>query len=188
MESDGNVLGELPEANPRVQRHRSRSPRERFVGEERRRVQELCVGLDGSLLEVVGVGVIKCGEEELVRQVLTLFRRNARFASSIILQVQLGSVRQVELVLGGGMGSVKLNLWHLSAVRVSHRFDIFDESPGPKPNWSDDPSFGRSTGVLLGGITKHGGNYPAVSFLDSSSANFSLQTLAHLFVGPGPAS
>ena len=33
-----------------------------FVGEERRRVQELCVGLDRSLLEVVAVGLITCVE------------------------------------------------------------------------------------------------------------------------------
>ena len=32
-----------------------------FVGEERRRVQELCVGLDSSLLEVVGVILSLCG-------------------------------------------------------------------------------------------------------------------------------
>ena len=31
-----------------------------FVGEERRRVQELCVGLDRSLLEVEAVGLITC--------------------------------------------------------------------------------------------------------------------------------
>ena len=44
-----------------------------FVGEERRRVHKLCVGLDRSLLEVVGVGLITCGEVELVRQVHTFF-------------------------------------------------------------------------------------------------------------------
>ena len=33
-----------------------------FVGEERRRVQELHVGLDCSLVEVVGLGLITCGE------------------------------------------------------------------------------------------------------------------------------
>ena len=49
-----------------------------FVGEERRRVQELCVGLDSSLLEVVGVGLITCAEVGLVRQVHTLFVRSAQ--------------------------------------------------------------------------------------------------------------
>ena len=49
-----------------------------FVGEERRRVQELCVGLDRSLLEVVGVGLITCAEVGLVRQVHTLFVRSAQ--------------------------------------------------------------------------------------------------------------
>ena len=49
-----------------------------YVGEERRRVQEHCVGLDSSLLEVVGVGLLTCGEGELVRQVHTLFVRSAQ--------------------------------------------------------------------------------------------------------------
>ena len=49
-----------------------------FVGEERRRVQELCVGLDGSLLEVVGVGLITCVEVNLVKRVHTLFVRSAQ--------------------------------------------------------------------------------------------------------------
>ena len=40
-----------------------------FVGEERRRGQELCVGLDRSLLEVVGVGLITCVEVGLVKRV-----------------------------------------------------------------------------------------------------------------------
>ena len=49
-----------------------------FVGEERRRVQELCVGLDRSLLEVVGVELITCVEVGLVKRVHTLFGRNAQ--------------------------------------------------------------------------------------------------------------
>ena len=49
-----------------------------FVGEERRRVQELCVGLDGSLLEVVGVGLRTCVEVGLVKRVHTLFVRSAQ--------------------------------------------------------------------------------------------------------------
>ena len=43
-----------------------------FVGEERRRVQELHVGLDCGLVEVMGLGLITCGEEGLVRGVHTL--------------------------------------------------------------------------------------------------------------------
>ena len=43
-----------------------------FVGEERRRVQELDVGLDCGLVKVMGLGLITCGEEELVRGVHTL--------------------------------------------------------------------------------------------------------------------
>ena len=49
-----------------------------FVGEERRRVQELYAGLDRSLLEVVGVGLITCVEVGLVKRVHTLFGRNAQ--------------------------------------------------------------------------------------------------------------
>ena len=59
-----------------------------FVGEERRRVQELRVGLDYRLLEVVGVGLITCGEEDLVRQVDTLFVRSAQQVEVYELQVQ----------------------------------------------------------------------------------------------------
>ena len=36
-----------------------------FVGEERRRVQELHVELHCGLVEVMGLGLITCGEEEL---------------------------------------------------------------------------------------------------------------------------
>ena len=43
-----------------------------FVGEERRRVQELHVGLDCGLVEVMGLGLITCGEGELVSRVHTL--------------------------------------------------------------------------------------------------------------------
>ena len=43
-----------------------------FVGEERRRVQELHVGLDCGLVEVMVLGLITCGEEGLVRGVHTL--------------------------------------------------------------------------------------------------------------------
>ena len=49
-----------------------------LLGEERRRVQELCVGLDRSLLEVVGVGLITCVEVGLVNGGHTLFGRCAQ--------------------------------------------------------------------------------------------------------------
>ena len=78
VESDGCVLGELREAYPQVQRHRFGVRGKTFVGEERRRVQELCVGLDRSLLEVVGVELITCGEGVLVKRVHTLFGVNAQ--------------------------------------------------------------------------------------------------------------
>ena len=71
-----------------MQRHRPRRLRETFVREERRRVQELRAGLDRSLLEVVGVGLITCAEVELVRQVHTLFVRSAQQVVVYELQVQ----------------------------------------------------------------------------------------------------
>ena len=43
-----------------------------FVGEERRRVQELHVGLDSGLVEVMCLGLITCGEGEDVSGVHTL--------------------------------------------------------------------------------------------------------------------
>ena len=43
-----------------------------FVGEERRRVQELHVGLDCGQVEVMGLWLITCGEEGLVSRVHTL--------------------------------------------------------------------------------------------------------------------
>ena len=49
-----------------------------FVEEERRRVQEMHVGLDGGLVEVVGLGLITCGEEELASRVHTLVGRSAQ--------------------------------------------------------------------------------------------------------------
>ena len=65
-----------------------------FVGEERRRVQELHVGLDCGLVEVVGVGLITCGEEELVRQVHTLFGRSAQVVYELQVQEEVEGVQQ----------------------------------------------------------------------------------------------
>ena len=49
-----------------------------FVGEERRRVQELHVGLDCDLVDVMGLGLITCGDVELVSRVHTLVERSAQ--------------------------------------------------------------------------------------------------------------
>ena len=49
-----------------------------LLGEERRRGQELCVGLDTSLLEVVGVGLLTCEGVGLVNGGHTLFGRSAQ--------------------------------------------------------------------------------------------------------------
>ena len=71
-----------------------------FVGEERRRVQELCVGLDGNLLEVEAAGLITCVEVELVRQVHTLFVRSAQVKVVVFelqVRVEVEGVRQVVL-------------------------------------------------------------------------------------------
>ena len=73
-----------------------------FVGEERRRVQELREGLDGNLLGVVGVGLITCGEEELVRQVHTLFVRSAQVVCELQVQEQREGVRQEVMEIGRG--------------------------------------------------------------------------------------
>ena len=42
------------------------------VGEDRRRVQELHVRLDCDLVEIMGLGLLTCGEGELVNGVHTL--------------------------------------------------------------------------------------------------------------------
>ena len=50
---------------------------------ERRRGQELCVGLDVSLLKVVGVGLITCEGVGLVKRVHTLLGGVHRFATNL---------------------------------------------------------------------------------------------------------
>ena len=66
-----------------------------FVGEERRRVQKLCVGLDRSLLEVVGVGLITCAKVGLVRQVHALFVRSAlQVVCELQVREEVEGVRQ----------------------------------------------------------------------------------------------
>ena len=74
-----------------MQRHRTRRPRETLC----RRVQELYVGLDSSLFEVVGVGLITCAGVGLVRQVHTLFLRSAQqVVPELQLQEEVEGVRQ----------------------------------------------------------------------------------------------
>ena len=65
-----------------------------FVGEERRRVQELCTGLDRSLLEVVGVGLITCVEVSLVNGGHTVFGRNAQVVYELQVGDEVEGVRQ----------------------------------------------------------------------------------------------
>ena len=73
------------------------------VGEERRRVQELYVGLDSSLLEVVGVGLITCAQVGLVRQVHTLFVRSAQqVLHELQVQEEVEGVRQEVREVKGG--------------------------------------------------------------------------------------
>ena len=69
VESDGYLLGELHEAYPRVQGHRSRRPRETLGW--RRAAASPGAGLGCGLVEVMGLGLITCGEE-VVRGVHTL--------------------------------------------------------------------------------------------------------------------
>ena len=65
-----------------------------FVGEERRRGQELCVGLDRSLLKVVGVGLITCVGVGLVSGGHTRFRRNAQVVYELQVGEEVEGVRQ----------------------------------------------------------------------------------------------
>ena len=84
-----------------------------FVGEERRRVQELRVGLDWGLLEVVGVGLITCGEEELVRRVHTLCVQSAQVVYELQVQEEMERVRQeVREIERGEQGEEKRSHEH----------------------------------------------------------------------------
>ena len=94
MESDGYVLGELREAYPRVQRHRSRRPQKRLCRRRAAASPGAPCRARLRLLEVVGVGLITCGEEELVRQVHTLFGRNAQVVYELQVQEEMEGVRQ----------------------------------------------------------------------------------------------
>ena len=80
-----------------------------FVGEERRRGQELCVGLDRSLLEVVGVGLITCVGVGLVNGGHTLFWRNAQVVYELQVEEEVEGVRQeVREVKGEEKGEIKV--------------------------------------------------------------------------------
>ena len=68
--------------SPRVRRYRTRRPRKPLRG-ARRGGQELCVGLDVSLLEVVGVGLITCEGVGLVKRVHTLSSGVHRLATAL---------------------------------------------------------------------------------------------------------
>ena len=65
-----------------------------FVGEERRRGQELCVGLDRSLFEVVGVGLKTCEGVGLVNGGHTLFGRSAQVVYELQVEEEVEGVRQ----------------------------------------------------------------------------------------------
>ena len=79
--SDRHVLGVLREAYPRVRCHRTPRPRgtlgELCVG------QGLWVGLNISLLEIVGVGLITCEEVGVVKRVHTLQGGVHRLATAL---------------------------------------------------------------------------------------------------------
>ena len=78
------------------------------VGEERRRVQELCVGLDSSLLEVVGVGLVTCVGVGLVNGDHTLFGRNAQVVYELQAGEEVEGVRQEVREVKGEESSVRL--------------------------------------------------------------------------------
>ena len=65
-----------------------------FVGEERRRGQELCVGLNRKLLKVVGAGLVTCVGVGLVNGGHTLFGRNAQVVYELQEGEEVEGVRQ----------------------------------------------------------------------------------------------
>ena len=65
-----------------------------------------CVGLDRSLLEVVGVGLITCVEVGLVKRVHTLFGRNAQ---QVVYELQVrGEVEGVRQEVREVKGEIKV--------------------------------------------------------------------------------
>ena len=65
-----------------------------FVGEERRRGQELNAGPDRRLLEVVGVGLITCEGVGLINGGHTLFGWNAQVVYELQVGEEVEGVRQ----------------------------------------------------------------------------------------------
>ena len=89
------MLGELHEAYPRVRRHRTRRPRETLCRRRTAASPGAPVGLDSSLLEVVGLGLITCVGVRLVRQVHTHFVRSAQqTVHELQVQEEVEGVRQ----------------------------------------------------------------------------------------------
>ena len=82
--SDRHVLGVLREAYPRVRCHRTPClGGTLWVEEDCRGGQGLCVGLDVSLLEVVGVGLMTCEEVGVVKSVHLLSGEVRRIATAL---------------------------------------------------------------------------------------------------------
>ena len=109
-------------------------PSSPFIGEERQRVQELCAGLDGSLLGVEAVGLVICGEVELVRQVHTLFVRSAQQVVVFELQVreEVEIVRQEVREVKGeskaeekrSTATVEVQLINIFLISLNQTFDV----------------------------------------------------------------
>ena len=76
------LSGVLYKASPRARRHRNPHPRGTLAG-KLWVVQGLCVGLDVSLLEVVGVGLITCEEVGVVKRVHLLSSEVRRVATAL---------------------------------------------------------------------------------------------------------
>ena len=90
--SERHVLGVRHEASPRERRHRNPHPR----GAVPRRTaggQGLCAGLDVSLLEVVGVGLITYERVGVVKRVHTLLGGVHRLATALKARSAGGSAR-----------------------------------------------------------------------------------------------
>ena len=79
-----------------------------FVGEERRRGQELCVGLDRSLLEVVDVGLITCVGVGLVNGGHTFFGRSAQVLYELQGEEVEGVRQEVREVKGEENGEISV--------------------------------------------------------------------------------
>ena len=88
------MLGVLREAYPRVRCHRTPRPRGTLLG-ELWVGQGLCVRLDVSLLEVVGVGLITCEEVGVVERVHLLSGEVRRVATALKVVEEVQEEAQV---------------------------------------------------------------------------------------------